>query len=141
MMLEQALVLRYQNGIATIQAFAKSGCGGCVAEGCGTKSLSALVGEKRAPQFDIAVSQHLNSGDQIEIGITENHLLLSVFWLYAVPLFVLIASTLFFSMWFANELVIAGLILCSTLVAFISIKKIIKRQIINGLNPIFVRKL
>lgn len=141
MMIEQALVLHYQNGIATIQAFAKSGCGGCSAQGCGTKSLSALAGEKQAPQFKIAVSQPLNCGDRIEIGIAENYLLLSVFWLYAVPLLVLIVSTLLFSVWLENELIVAAAVVICTLSAFISIRKIIKRQIIGGISPTFVRKL
>lgn len=141
MMLEQASVLHYHNGIARIQCFAKSGCGSCAAQGCGTKSLSALAGEKSAPQFELKVDKPLQMGDIIEIGILENSLLQSVFWLYAVPLAVLIATTLFFSMLFENELLIATAIVVNLLGTFFGINTIIKRRKLAELKPVFVRKL
>lgn len=141
MIIEQASVLHYQNGIATIQCFAKSGCGSCAAKGCGTKVLSALAGEKSAPQFELSVEQPLQKGDLIEIGILENSLLQSVLWLYALPLFTLIVTTLLFSAWFENELLVAMAIFVSVLVTFFCVKTMIKRQKLTELKPIFVRKL
>lgn len=141
MMIEQAIVLNYHNGFAQIQCFAKSGCGGCVAKGCGTKALSGLAGEKSAPQFELSVEQPLQKGDLIEIGILEKSLLQSVLWLYALPLLVLIVATLLFSSWFENELLVATTVLSSVLATFFIIKTIIKRQKLAELKPVFVRKL
>lgn len=141
MMIEQATVLDYHNGVAHIQCFAKSGCGGCAATGCGTKALSALAGEKHAPQFELAVPVELKTGDTIEIGIAENNLIQSVLWLYGLPLLALLGSTLFFSSWIVNELWLALCVAGCTISAFVMIKKIIKYRRIGALVPTFVRKL
>lgn len=141
MIIEQASVLHYYNGIARIQCFAKSGCGSCAVKGCGSKALSGLAGEKLAPQFELSVNQPLQKGDLIEIGILEQSLLQSVLWLYALPLIVLIVATLLFSTLFENELLVAILIVGSVLATFFMIKTIIKRQKLAELKPIFVRKL
>lgn len=142
MMIEQATVLAYQNGIATIQSYAKKGCGGCVARtGCGTSALSALVGEKHAPQFQLAVPQPLQAGDQIEIGITEQHLLKGVFWLYVLPLFTLLVSALLFSQWLENELAVLAAMLTSTAAVFRFIRKKMNPMYQTDFNPVFVRKL
>lgn len=142
MMVEKATVLDYQNGVATVQCYAKAGCGSCAGgASCGTKSLSALAGEKKAPQFELKVNQPLEIGDEIELGLTEARLLLSVFWLYGIPLFVVLASSLFFSQWINNELVVALLMLFSTVTAYSFIKKILSRKLKNGITPVFLRKV
>lgn len=141
MMLEQATVLAYQNGVALVQCEAKQGCGSCVAKGCGTKALSALAGEKVAPQFELVVNEPLNVGDRIELGLAERSLLWGVLWLYGIPLLVLIGSALLFSAWFENELQVAGAMLISTLVTFTLIKKILSHSPSADYTPIFVRKL
>ncbi|KMK51347.1 sigma-E factor regulatory protein [[Actinobacillus] muris] len=142
MMIEQAVVIGYQNGIAQVQCYAKAGCGGCSAQGaCGTKSLSALAGEKRAAQFSLAVNQPLQIGDTIEIGLAEHHLLQGVIWLYAVPLAVMLCSTLLLSQWVANEIILALGILICTLSAFLGIKQRLARQQTAQLMPIFLRKI
>lgn len=142
MMIEQATVISYQNGIAKVQCQAKLGCGSCLSQSsCGTKSLSALAGEKTAPQFAISVPQVLAEGDRIEIGIAEQRLLTSVFWLYGIPLFVLIVSTLLFSQWFENEIFVVMAMLFSTAIAFISIKRILMQKSLADFMPIFLRKL
>ena len=58
MLVEIATVVHYENGIAQVQCSAKSACGSCAAQkGCGTKALSALAGEKTAPQFELTVNE------------------------------------------------------------------------------------
>lgn len=142
MMVEQAVVIDYQNGVAKVQCYAKSGCGGCSANGgCGTKSLSALAGEKVAPLFFLAVNQPLQAGDKIEIGLAEQHLLQGVIWLYAVPLVAMLCSTLIFSAWTANEGYIALGILVSTLGTFLGIKRRLARKQSAQFTPIFLRKI
>lgn len=142
MLIEQAKVTDYQQGIVTVQCFAKRGCGGCVGQNhCGTKSLSALAGEKTAPQFTLKVETDVAVGDLIEIGLSERSLLLSVFWLYALPLLTLIGTTLLLSLWIENELVVALGILLSTTSIFIFIKKVILRKPMEQFTPVFLRKL
>lgn len=142
MVIERATVVHYQNGIATVQCYAKSGCGGCAGEtNCGTKALSALAGEKFSPQFEIKVNEILQVGDQVELGLAEQSLLFSVFWLYGLPLIVILVSSLLFSQWIHNELLVALLVLVTTLMAFFTIKKILSRNMKSDIVPQFVRKV
>lgn len=141
MIIEQATVLQYHNGIAKVQCYAKTGCGSCGASACGTKALSALAGEKLAPQFEITVSEPLQLGDKIELGLTEKNLLMSVFWLYVLPLLVVIGSSLLFSHWIENELIVALLMLISTATAFWAIKKILSQTAQGKVVPVFLRKI
>lgn len=142
MMIEHATVLGYQNGVALVQCFAKSGCGGCAAQSaCGTKALSALTGEKFAPQFELAVDEPLSAGDKIELGLTERSLLTSVFLLYGLPLLAVLISSLLFSHWIKNELLVAFAILGCTLATFFTVKKWLSKQAKNQFEPVFIRKL
>ncbi|QLB21349.1 transcriptional regulator [Vespertiliibacter pulmonis] len=142
MMIERATVLHYQNGVAIVQCYAKSGCGGCAGEtSCGTKALSALAGEKFAPRFEVKVNEILRPGDQIELGLAEKSLFFSLFWLYGLPLMVILASSLLFSQWIHNELLVALLILVTTAITFFTIKKILSRNIKSDIVPQFVRKI
>lgn len=142
MMIEQATVLAYQNGIATVQSHAKQGCGGCSAtSGCGTKALSALSGEKQAPQFQLPVSEPLKSGDKIEIGLAEQRLLSAILWLYGLPLLSLLLSALLFSTLLENELAVLAMMLLSTAAVFILIKRKMKKMHQAAFTPVFVRKL
>lgn len=142
MMIEQATVITYHKGVATVQCQAKSGCGGCAGQAsCGTKSLSALAGEKFAPQFELKVDQPLTAGDRIELGLAERSLLVSVFWLYLLPLLVVIASSLLFSQWIENELIVALLMLICTATTFWVIKKRLAQHIQSEFVPVFVRKI
>ncbi|WGE47593.1 SoxR reducing system RseC family protein [Actinobacillus equuli] len=142
MMIETATVIRYQNGLATVQCSVKSACGGCVAKAsCGTKSLSALAGEKFAPQLELKVSEPLVIGEQIRIGLAEQTLLRSVFGIYVVPLFVLILSAVGFSQLFTNELwVVLAMCIC-TGGTFIGIKKMMSKIQENEFTPVFLGRI
>ncbi len=141
MMIEQATVIAYQNGIAQVQCQAKQGCGGCSQQStCGTKALSALAGEKTAPLLALPVPTPLAAGDKIEIGLAESSLLASVWWLYTLPLLAVVLSTLLLSQWIDNELIVAIGIIGSTAATFIGIKHYLsKRQ--QVILPVFLRKL
>lgn len=141
MMIEQATVLSYKNGVALVQCYAKSGCGSCAAQShCGSKALSGLSGEKTAPRFELKVDEPLQEGDQIQLGLAEHTLLLSVFWVYCVPLMVLIASTLIFSAISANELIVASGVIFLTACSFWGVKKITSRQSLTKFTPVFLGK-
>ncbi|ABN73500.1 SoxR reducing system RseC family protein [Actinobacillus pleuropneumoniae] len=142
MMIETATVVDYQSGIATVQCSAKSACGGCAARNsCGTKSLSALTGEKFAPQFKLSVDMPLTVGDKVQIGLPEQTLLLSVFLIYCVPLFVLVLSAVIFSQLFANELFVALFMLISVSMTFWNIRRIMYKKRESEFTPVFLRRL
>ncbi len=142
MLVEIATVVHYENGIAQVQCSAKSACGSCAAQkGCGTKALSALAGEKTAPQFELAVNEPLKPGDRIELGLSETTLLNGVMWIYGVPLLVLILSAIIFSTVFKNELVVASCMLISTACAFWGVKKRINHKQQANLMPVFLGKV
>lgn len=143
MMIEQATVVEYQNGVAVVQCYAKSGCGSCAARAdCGSKALSALAGERIAPRFTIEVDEPLQVGDQIQLGLAEHTLLKSVLLIYGIPLFVLVITAVGFSQVFANELIVLLTMLLSTGVTFWIIKKLMdkKSQRANYV-PIFLGKV
>lgn len=143
MIVEEATVVEYRNGIAIVQCYAKSGCGGCASKvACGTKALSALAGEKIAPRFRIAVDEPLNVGDKIQLGLAENTLLKSVFLIYGIPLFILIITAVGFSQFFANELIVLFVMLLFTGISFWAVKKLIdKRSQQANFSPIFLGKV
>lgn len=142
MMVEQATVIRYQQGIATVQCQAKSGCGSCNAQStCGSKALSALAGEKFAPQFELDVPCDLQVGDIVEIGLSEQRLLSSLFWLYCLPLLMVVGSTLLFSQWIENELTLALIIFTVTALTFMGVKKMIQCKEQGQFIPVFLRKV
>lgn len=143
MMIEEATVVEYHNGVAVVQCQAKSGCGGCAANSaCGTKALSALAGEKVAPRFSIRVNQRLDVGDKIQLGLAENTLLKSVFLIYGIPLLVLVMTAVGFSQFFANELIVLAMMLCFTGITFWAVKKVIdKGSRYTNFSPIFLGKV
>lgn len=143
MMIERATVLEYQNGVAIVQCYAKSSCGGCAAQSaCGTKALSALAGEKIAPRFSIAVDEPLKVGDSIQLGLSENTLLKSVFLIYGIPLLVLVMTAVGFSQFFANELIVLFIMLLSTGISFWAVRKLINKHSKRAnFSPIFLGKV
>lgn len=143
MMIEQATVIEYHNGVAVVQCYANSGCGGCSGQAaCGTKALSALAGENIAPRISIVVDEPLQVGDTIQLGLEENTLLKSVLLIYAMPLLVLVMTAVIFSQFFANELVVLMAILITTGTTFWAVKKwIAKRSQQTHFSPIFLGKV
>lgn len=143
MMVEQARVVEYKDGLALVQCYVKSSCGGCAVEStCGSKALSTLAGEKIVPFFTLSVAQPLQAGDIIQIGITGNMLLKSIFLIYAIPLFVLVTTAVGFSQFFINELVVLLGMIFSTGITFWAVKQWINKggQYAN-FSPIFLGKI
>jgi sigma-E factor negative regulatory protein RseC len=92
MMKEWATVISWQNGIALLRCEPHSGCGSCnVRTGCGNHLLNELVSESEH-QLQIAISQPLEPGQKVEIGISEGSLLRSAVLVYLTPLIGLIAG-------------------------------------------------
>ncbi len=89
---EYALVVEVQGGIAWVETQRKGSCGTCSASaGCGTATLSKVVGRRRARV------QALNKigarvGEEVVIGIPESALLKGSFAVYAVPLLTMLVA-------------------------------------------------
>lgn len=145
MLVETALVLDYRSGTAKVQCETKKGCSGCAAQAsCGAAALSELNGSKNEGSllFEIAVSEPLQAGDLIEIGLQEKSMLLSAMLLYVVPLTALLLSTLIGSLYVENELLLALFVSAMTALAFVGIKKMSERLSRRALyQPIFLRRL
>ncbi|AWW34960.1 transcriptional regulator [Mannheimia varigena] len=143
MIIEEATVVEYRDGIAIVQCYAKNSCGGCAAQSaCGTKALSALAGEKIAPRFQINVNEDLQVGDRIKLGLAEDTLLKSVFLIYGIPLFVLVITAVGFSQFFANELIVFCIMLLFTGISFWAVRKLIEKHSKQAnFSPIFLDKV
>ncbi|AHG77916.1 SoxR reducing system RseC family protein [Mannheimia varigena] len=143
MIIEEATVVEYRDGIAIVQCYAKNSCGGCAAQSaCGTKALSALAGEKIAPRFQINVNEDLQVGDRIKLGLAENTLLKSVLLIYGIPLFVLVITAVGFSQFFANELIVFCIMLLFTGISFWAVRKLIEKHSKQAnFSPIFLDKV
>lgn len=83
----------------------------------------------------------LQVGDKVKIGLAERSLLEGVFWLYAVPLFVIVLSTLVLSQWLNHELWVAAGVLCTTAVTFFMIKRAIAQKSQAQFIPVFLGKV
>lgn len=87
MMKEWATVVAWENGVVTLKCESRSGCGTCSARaGCGTRILNKL-GPESEHKLQVKYDTALVSGQKVEIGIAENHLLGSAFLVYMFPLF------------------------------------------------------
>ncbi|CNH00075.1 SoxR-reducing system protein RseC [Yersinia pekkanenii] len=103
MMKEWATVISWQNGIALLRCEPHSGCGSCNARsGCGSHLLNEL-GPKSAHQLQIPISQPLEPGQKVEVGISEGSLLRSASLVYLTPLFGLIAGGSLFQALFITD--------------------------------------
>lgn len=143
MLIERAVVVSYQAGIAQVRFQPKTACGGCVEQkGCGVSALSSLTGEKQPYLFQIQSFVPLKAGQWVEVGLPERSLLTSVFWLYVIPLLALLAST------FASEYLLNGegwrtlFIFSTSAIALIGVRWYSKKlQHRAGYQPVLLRIL
>lgn len=143
MMTESAVVIAYQEGIATVKCQSQSACGSCSAKtACGTTALSELTGQPGEHIFTVTTITPLKVGQRVEIGLSERSLLLSALLLYLVPLLTILATTLISSQLFDNELFSVILIFFFTALSFIAVRsyaqKLNKK---SAYQPILLRVL
>ncbi|QLB12237.1 RseC/MucC-like positive regulator of sigma(E) [Bisgaardia hudsonensis] len=141
MLKENALVIGYEDGIATVKCQSKSVCGSCASKAsCGTGALSELTGELKQHIFTISTITPLREGQIVEIGLKESSLLFSIWLIYLVPLFILLASTFLADFLLFKELISALFIFTMTGISFIFIhfytKKLQKKV---NYQPILLR--
>lgn len=103
MMKEWATVISWQNGIALLRCEPHSGCGNCHSRrGCGSHLLNEL-GPETDHQLQVEISQPLEPGQKVEVGISEGSLLRSASLVYLTPLVGLIAGGALFQSLFFNR--------------------------------------
>lgn len=143
MITESAIVIAYQNGVATVKCQAKSACGSCAAQnGCGTAALSELTGERGEYIFEIPTITALNVGQWVEIGLSERALLHSMLLLYALPLCVLLLATLISASCFNAEWLSALFIVLCTALSYWGVHTYIKKYRHKyAYRPILLRAL
>lgn len=123
MMKENAVVIDYRSGVATVKCQSQSACGSCVAKsGCGTSALSKLIGEKGEHILQVETITPLKAGQRIEIGLSERSLLLSAVLLYVVPLLTILISALIGNKLFEQELSNAVFIFLMTALSFAAVR-------------------
>ncbi|AIN18689.1 positive regulator of sigma(E), RseC/MucC family protein [Yersinia rochesterensis] len=103
MMKEWATVISWENGVALLRCEPHSGCGSCNARsGCGSHLLNEL-GPESEHQLKIAISQPLEPGQKVEVGISEGSLLRSAALVYLTPLVGLIMGGALFQNLFVTD--------------------------------------
>ncbi|ATM94817.1 SoxR reducing system protein RseC [Yersinia frederiksenii] len=149
MMKEWATVISWQNGVALLRCEPHSGCGSCNARsGCGSHLLNEL-GPESEHQLKIAISQPLEPGQKVEVGISEGSLLRSASLVYLTPLAGLIAGGALFQALFITDAFTAlgsilgaglGFLLARTLAARIEGKSDYQPTVLQiGLPPTAIR--
>lgn len=82
----QGIVVRVEDDFAYVQTQRESACGGCgSSEGCGTATLSSVLGGKPIP-FKVINGVGAKAGDSVVIGVEEKILLRSSLAVYLLPL-------------------------------------------------------
>ncbi|CNE94949.1 SoxR reducing system protein RseC [Yersinia rohdei] len=149
MMKEWATVISWQNGVALLRCEPHSGCGSCNARsGCGSNLLNEL-GSESEHQLKVAISQPLEPGQKVEVGISEGSLLRSASLVYLTPLAGLISGGALFQALLITDAFTAlgavsgavlGFLLARTLAAKIEGKSDYQPTVLQiGLPPTAIR--
>ncbi len=143
MLTENAIVINYHAGIATVKCFSHSACGQCAAKSaCGSAALSELTGSAAEHIFKIETITPLKPGQTVEIGLSERSLLLSTLLMYLLPLLSLVLSTLCAESLFTHELYGAVFIFFCTALVFIAVRLYAKKlQSKSSYRPVLLRVL
>lgn len=87
MMKEWATVVSWQDGVASLRCETQAGCSSCHSRsGCGARVLNEL-GPQTEHNLQVNISERLEPGQKVELGIPEGSLLRSAFLVYMTPLF------------------------------------------------------
>lgn len=141
MLIESAVVIDYQSGMATVKCQSKSACGSCAAKAaCGSSVLSELTGEYNEHIFTVQTITPVAIGQRVEIGLPERSLLQSVWLVYVLPLLAILLSTFIGGQLFQHELLIAAFIFFCTAIVFLAIRFYTKKtQKKSAFQPILIR--
>lgn len=137
---EMGEVVAVEKGFAWIETKVKTTCNSCVANNdCGT-GLVAKAFTPKPEHLRIATPSQLSVGQQVKIGIPEQHLLSASLWLYILPLSVLIISAVFLQTYTSiPELAVIFLSFLLTFFAYWGVSRRLKsEQYRQQYTPIFL---
>ncbi|MDC9594575.1 SoxR-reducing system protein RseC [Xenorhabdus sp. IM139775] len=104
MVKEWATVVRWQKGRALLRYGSSSGCSSCQAKtACGSYLLEK-IGPESIHQLEVDISQPLQPGQKVEVGIPESSLLRSAMLVYLTPLLGLFLGAALFQLWTTDQL-------------------------------------
>jgi sigma-E factor negative regulatory protein RseC len=95
MIYEQGRVVALEDHWAWVETRQNTACGACSAKaGCGQGVLNSLFsGKRHYIRVDIrSLNQAVHLHDQVELAIAENVMLKGSFWVYVLPLLMMIAG-------------------------------------------------
>ncbi len=97
MICESGKVIAIEQDIAWVETFQTSSCTACSAKaGCGTGVLNSIFAGKRH-YVKVSLKQHsqaIHLHDEVELSIPDHIMLKSSFWVYLLPLALMIAGAL-----------------------------------------------
>ena len=103
MLEEYAIVTARQGDEATLEVERRTACGLCGQKrGCGNATWGKLLGHN-SHHFIAQNTLNAQVGDSVVVGIEENAVLNTTFFLYGVPLLGLIIGTVVANAMFANQ--------------------------------------
>jgi sigma-E factor negative regulatory protein RseC len=91
---ESGRVIATEGDTAWVETSRRSSCGSCEAKGCGTGTLSQILGRK-TQQLRVNNPIGAEPGDQVVLGIEESALIKGSLAVYLVPLLALLGGGLF----------------------------------------------
>lgn len=143
MLIETAVVVAYEKGVAQVKCQSQSACGSCVAKSaCGASSLAELTGERGEHLFQIEAITPLSVGQKVEIGLAEQAMLSSALLLYVVPLFTLLIAVIAGGYLFSHELWTVIFALFCTALSLLIVRHISQKwQKNHNYRPILLRVL
>lgn len=101
---EYAIVIEQKNTQATLEIERRTACGLCGQKrGCGNATWGKLLGHK-SHSFTAENPVNASVGDSVVVGINEQAVLHSAFYLYVVPLIGLFVGTVVTDYFFSNQL-------------------------------------
>ncbi|MDX7989131.1 SoxR-reducing system protein RseC [Xenorhabdus sp. 12] len=104
MVKEWATVVHWQQGRALLRYGSSSGCGSCQAKAACGSYLLEKIGPENIHQLELEISQPLQPGQKVEVGIPESSLLRSAMLVYLTPLLGLFLGAAFFQVWTSEQL-------------------------------------
>jgi sigma-E factor negative regulatory protein RseC len=87
MLEEKGIVVSVEGGLIWVQTQIKTTCGSCKAkDNCGTSSIAKAFSPK-PNVISVKSDRTVTVGDTVVIGIDENFVVLSAFYVYILPIF------------------------------------------------------
>lgn len=138
-MLEQhARVVQSSGQGIWVEAMEPSGCGVCGGQGCASRRIAELF--QRGPRHYPVESQlPVSPGDKVIVGIPEGSLLRNAFFLYGMPLMLILGGALLLQLWFPGDLgavtgAVLGVFVAGAFIALASRKR-------RSAQPVVLRRL